>query len=83
MILVFAKISFIKTNNMDLSYDELYEIKTLLKNSLDHDSALLPHEIKTQENALKKVVFKMACITKEELLLRKPVDEIYKTIAHV
>ncbi len=55
---------------MDLTYDELYEIKYLLKYSLRDDKELIDKDKKTQETALKKVIFKLNLMNIEKDLLK-------------
>jgi enolase len=63
---------------MDLTYDELYEIKYCLKYSIkeedDEDTK------KKQINALKKIMFKMAIFEKEKELLKKDPYELNKNV---
>jgi len=55
---------------MDFTYDELYEIKYLLKYSLRDDKDLIDKDRKTQETAFKKVIVKLNLMNIEKDLLK-------------
>jgi len=51
---------------MDFTYDELYEMKLLLKESLRVNKTLTEEDKDLQTNVLKKCLFKMKVLTELE-----------------
>ena len=65
---------------MDFTYDELYEIRILLKESLLRDTTLTDEDKTTQLTALKKCMFKLKVKTMEEEILKKNTSDIIDTL---
>jgi hypothetical protein len=61
---------------MELNYDELYQIRYLLKYNIENDKTLHIEEIKVLTSALKKVQFQLKVLVFEKEILEKDVCEI-------
>ena len=61
---------------MELNYDELYQIRYLLKYNIENDKTLHIEEIKVLTTALKKVQFQLKVLVFEKEILEKDVCEI-------